>query len=86
MKRDENKIKNEIQALQNAANCSVPCAEVKEVFNNDLRKPSKYVLSRLGTAISPPLDYLTLNAFILGYGRGFDYAEKQEKETAPHKR
>jgi hypothetical protein len=76
----------EIKALQNAADCSVPFAEVKEILNNDQRKVSKYALVRLGTIISPPLDYLTLNAFILGYGRGYEYAEEQAKEVAPHQR
>ena len=86
MKRDEVKIKNELNALQNMANSIGIGAEVKEIFSNDQRKPSKYVLTLLGTIISPSLDYNTLNHFILGYANGFKYAAKQAKETAPHKR
>ncbi len=85
MKRDEEAIKEEIKALQNAADCSVPFAEVKEVLQGGRKKPM-YMLIRLGKRISPVLDYLTLNAFILGYGMGYEYCEKQAKEIAPHQR
>ena len=58
-------MENEVEALQNFATRLELKVNVGE--QNDKRKKPKYYLTDSRCAISPKLDYNTLNHFMLGY-------------------
>jgi hypothetical protein len=62
MKRDEVQIKNQIAALQNAANCSVPFAEVKEIVE-------RYKFANTATE-NPPFEVESPYDFVKKYFNG----------------
>jgi hypothetical protein len=62
---------NELQALQNAANSlNIEGLTIHERQPNDKRKTvKKYFLQHGSRTISPNLDYIQMNHFILGMNR-----------------
>ena len=59
-------IMNEITSLQNAAN-DLELLVVKHEQYDKRKTKNKYFAVKNGISVSPPLDYMGLNSFLLGW-------------------